>query len=316
MAAAGNSSSNDDTAGFYPAGYNSANLISVAATDASDALASFSNFGKQTVHLGAPGVNILSTYQSGYAYLSGTSMATPHVSGAAALVAAACGVDTASVKRALLSNVDAVGALNGVTVTGGRLNVDRALRSCAAAPPPVSGSTGVWNGAAVTPDIPWYPDSPATLGMKFRSDVGGTVTGVRFYKGSSGNNGAHTGLLYATSGALLAQASFSGESASGWQTVTFSRPVTISPDTTYIVAYWSASGYADSRGFFTSRGVNNGPLHALQSGVNGGNSVYVYGGAPQFPVYTWQDSNYWVDVVFTPSTRHARRRSPCGAARR
>jgi hypothetical protein len=162
----------------------------------------------------------------------------------------------------------------------------------------------VWNGAPINPGDPWYPDSsPVTLGMKFRSDVGGTVSGIRFYKGSSGNNGTHIGLLYTASGTLLAQAAFSNESASGWQTVTFSNPVTIAANTTYIAAYFTTSGYAASRFFFSSNGVNNGPLHALQtSAADGGNCVYQYAASPQFPANTWQDSNYWVDVIFTAGT--------------
>src|SRR4029077_6707311 len=81
VAAAGNSGTNNDTTPEYPASYSATNIIAVAATDSSDLLASFSNFGPGSVHLGAPGVGILSTVPGGgYAQLDGTSMATPHVS--------------------------------------------------------------------------------------------------------------------------------------------------------------------------------------------------------------------------------------------
>ena len=132
VAAAGNSAGNNDTAPFYPANFNASNILSVAATDGTDALASFSNYGKTTVHLGAPGVSILSTLpNNSYGYLSGTSMATPHVSGAAMLILSACPLTTTALRAAILANVDPDPALTNKTVSGGRLNVNKAIRSCA-----------------------------------------------------------------------------------------------------------------------------------------------------------------------------------------
>jgi len=157
-------------------------------------------------------------------------------------------------------------------------------------PPPVSG---------LTPAIPWLSDSnPVTVGVKFRSDVSGSVTGIRFYKGA-GNNGTHIGLLYSSTGSLLSQATFTAESASGWQQVSFSLPVNISANTTYIAAYFTNSGFAYGSQFFTSTGVDIAPLHFLRSGVDGPNGVYMYGGAPQFPSQSYADANYGVDVVFS-----------------
>ncbi len=129
VAAAGNSYSNNDVFPNYPSNYVADNIIAVAATDNTDTLAYFSNYGATTVHLAAPGVAVYSTMRNGtYGYLSGTSMATPHVSGVAALVLAHTpSLTTAQVKSAILDNTDPLPSLANKTVTGGRLNAARAL---------------------------------------------------------------------------------------------------------------------------------------------------------------------------------------------
>ena len=140
VAAAGNSTSDNDVTPAYPASYEVANVISVAATNNVDGLASFSNFGLSSVDLGAPGRNILSTVLNGqYDYKSGTSMATPHVSGAAALILATqSGLSVSGLTSALLNGVDPTPALAGRVLTGGRLNVCRSVSgpNCGALPQP------------------------------------------------------------------------------------------------------------------------------------------------------------------------------------
>src|SRR2546427_2086622 len=86
------------------------------------------------------------------------------------------------------------------------------------------------------------------------------------YKGA-GNNGTHIGLLYSSTGTPLAQATFSGETASGWQQVNFSSAVSIAANTTYVAAFYSTSGYAYDSNYFTSSGTDSPPLHALQIGM-------------------------------------------------
>ena len=129
IAAAGNSSQNADVNPMYPAAYNLANIISVASTTRTDALSSFSNYGLTSVDLGAPGSEIYSTTpNNSYATYSGTSMASPHVAGAAALLWSQNPTWTAQqVKNTLMNTGDAIAALAGKTVSGKRLNIFNAL---------------------------------------------------------------------------------------------------------------------------------------------------------------------------------------------
>ena len=173
----------------------------------------------------------------------------------------------------------------------------------------VACSCSLW-GTNVIPSTPDSADTQAIeVGVKFKSDVYGAVTGIRFYKAST-NTGSHIGNLWTLSGQLLARATFTGESTSGWQTVTFSNPVLINPNTTYVASYFAPKGhYASTEDYFYpppspppdgGGTVDAHPLHALRNTGSTTDGVYTYSGSTAFPSSTFQAENYWVDVTFAP----------------
>jgi len=207
VAAAGNNGFNNDALPSYPASYRAPNVIAVAATTNTDARAYFSNYGATSVHLGAPGLDILSTtIGNTYTSFSGTSMATPHVSGAAALVLSHCAFSTDALKDALLSTVDPVPALAAITITGGRLNVNGAIRSCDAslAPPVLTAVAGdnrvtlTWSGASGATSFnvkrsaaAGGPYTPIAANIKPRTYADtNVVNGTTYYYVVSATNGA------------------------------------------------------------------------------------------------------------------------------
>lgn len=136
----------------------------------------------------------------------------------------------------------------------------------------------------------------AELGLKFSSDVNGQILGIRFYK-SPQDTGTHPVSLWSVAGKRLATATSVSESASGWQEVRFATPVPISAGQTYLASYHSSGRYSVTESYFTQP-INSGVLHAPASSTVSGNGLYSYGTAVGFPTTSWQDSNYWVDVVF------------------
>lgn len=137
------------------------------------------------------------------------------------------------------------------------------------------------------------------VGIKFRSDVDGNITGLRFYKGST-NIGTHTGALWSSTGTLLGSLTFAAETASGWQQTDFATPIAIVANVTYVASYHAPGGhYASAGAFFSSAGIDASPLHALGSASP--NGIYSYSTTRIFPTQTYNATNYWVDVVFAPS---------------
>jgi hypothetical protein len=156
----------------------------------------------------------------------------------------------------------------------------------------------IWPGTA-TPAATDPDTSPVELGVKFRTSTSGFVTGIRYYKPATAT-GTHVGTLWTGTGTKLGTATFTGESASGWQQATFPTPIAVTANTTYVASYFAPSRYAVSSSYFATAPTIRGPLTALQTGTDGGNGVYRYGStAGTFPTSTYNSENYWVDVVFS-----------------
>ncbi len=151
-------------------------------------------------------------------------------------------------------------------------------------------------------DVPAVVDSgdpnALELGVKFKSDVSGAVTGIKFYKAEA-NTGVHLGHLWSNTGEVLAEVKFACETKSGWQAMPLDQPIRINAETVYTVSYLAPAGhYSYNRPYF-GEAKYNGHLHALQNGDSGPNGVYNHPGTG-FPTASYQSSNYWIDLVFTP----------------
>ncbi|WP_375422892.1 DUF4082 domain-containing protein [uncultured Friedmanniella sp.] len=155
------------------------------------------------------------------------------------------------------------------------------------------------------PLVAAYPDGDSlTVGLRFTADASGSVSGVRFYKGA-GNGGTHIGALYSSTGALLAQATFANETASGWQAVAFSKPVAVSEGGTYTAATSMPEGrYAVTKAYdWPVTGAN-------LTGVAG---TYNYGSTLRYPQSTYNASNYFIDVTFSAGAAAAPAPAPAPA---
>jgi hypothetical protein len=181
------------------------------------------------------------------------------------------------------------------TVSDGRGGTDTGQVSLNVVPPD---EQNLFSSNATPTTVTINDSGDVNLGMKFQADVAGTITGLRFYKGPS-NVGSHTGYLWTSTGTLLANATFTNEGASGWQSVNLTQPVEIQANTTYVVSYSTDGFYSATGGFFNSE-FANADLTGLASGLSGGNGVYAYGPSGLFPTNSYNASNYYVDVAFRP----------------
>ena len=165
----------------------------------------------------------------------------------------------------------------------------------AAIPASAAPAPGLWTTEA--PLVQDYVDGRSiNLGMKFKANKPGAVTGIKFYKGAK-NVGAHTGALWSSTGVKLAAVTFSNESPSGWQTAALPAPVALVVGRTYTVSYKSPLGiFARDAGYFSGRTIDS--ADGALSTVAGSTGSYRYGSSDAFPTSSRGDANYWVDVAF------------------
>jgi hypothetical protein len=223
------------------------------------------------------------------------------------------GVST--LRRALCTRAG-VAALAAVVAVGGQIAAGGPARALVQTRPPLAYVLDTGTGAtpgngsgsqcpcSVFPayTTPGGVDSgdpySVVVGVKVRPSVGGRIQGVRFYK-SSANTGTHTGSLWTSDGILLATGTFTGETATGWQTLMFATPVPVKPGVTYVASYYAPNGhYSYDVGYFFNDPAGQAPITALANSTSGGNGVFSYGGASAFPSSSYNAANYWVDVIF------------------
>lgn len=150
---------------------------------------------------------------------------------------------------------------------------------------------------AVPSSIDFGDASAYELGVKFTSDINGKVTGIRFYKSTS-NTGTHIGRIWSVGspGLQLASVTFTGESASGWQEMTFSSPLSIVSGTTYIASFSCPNGhYSANVGYFASA-HDSPPLHALANSSD--NGVFDTNPGTYPGTNSSTSANFWVDLIF------------------
>jgi len=167
-----------------------------------------------------------------------------------------------------------------------------------------------WTAAPITADS--GDTAPVELGLRFTPTLDGFISGVRFFK-SLANTGTHTGTLWNSSGSRVAVATFTAETASGWQLANFASPVAVTAGQTYTVSYFAPAGhYAADYNYWGYRGDTRGPLTV--AGGFGSASAGVYDSNGVFPTSSYRSTNYFVDAVFTPGAAPTPTPPPSGGA--
>ncbi|QQQ79915.1 DUF4082 domain-containing protein [Saccharothrix sp. 6-C] len=180
-------------------------------------------------------------------------------------------------------------------------------------PRPAACPCTIWDDFT-TPDTAATSDAAAVeLGMKVYFTSRGEVLGVRFHKGP-GNTGTHTGSFWTAAGQLLATGTFTGETATGWQTLLFDAPVVVEPGPTYVVSYFAPGGrYSMNQDHFGTYGrvIGYNHIEGVVNSQTNQNGVFRYGGG--MPTTGYRASNYWVDVVYRHGTNGDHTRPALGA---
>jgi hypothetical protein len=192
-----------------------------------------------------------------------------------------------------LVGIDAVGLAN----TSARTTV---LTGNAGAPPAPAAGLSLWSASAAASGFNPANTASIEVGVKFTSDVAGTVRAIRFYRNAVNTNG-YTVHLWTSTGTLLASGrGTDGPDTPGWTEIQLSTAVAIAANTVYVASYYASTGQVSTDGGAFGSAVNNAPLHAPSSASVGGNGVFTSCGSSDgcFPSDTDDDANYWVDVVF------------------
>jgi uncharacterized protein DUF4082/Big-like domain-containing protein len=201
---------------------------------------------------------------------------------------------TAALSNSTSYTISVVGGTSGIKDAAGNALLSTVTSTFTTAAATVTPTT-IWPSTAKPKVVDVKEADPVELGVKFTADTNGYITGIRFYK-AAGNTGTHIANLWTSDGELLATATFTSETASGWQQVNFATPVAITAGTTYVASYFAPNGHFSVDRSYLANGFNSGNLH-----VPVGGGVFAYGGNSLFPNQSYQNSNYWVDVDFTPA---------------